>query len=1413
MRADSPRWHEVSKSEFPHERAGLALVRELLPDRPPFQAWSNFEFRDRQGKWHEVDLLVLGESRLHLVELKHYRGAISGNAYTWQRNNRSEDSPLPSARRKAQRLASVVKDALRELAPQLGSRDIPFIQESIFLHAPDSRCQLPPGDRTDLFGLDGQQSRSGLPSIAERLLEPLGARRRPGLIDHDDLLPALFERIGFAQRREHVVGSWRLTGQPEAEGVDWQEWPAEHRIARDRARIRFMVTPPGSSDAQRQASRQLVEREYGLTRRLQHDGLLLPRDLVEDEIGVGLVFPDDREAQRLDLWLDDQQGSASLNAQVSVIRQLAEVLAYAHRNHVVHRGLTPAAVQVRSADTDVKVRLGGWQVAGRDDPANATRPSHGASTRIMRALEEEGSSDDPERRHAEAYLAPEGRWDPTADRIRLDVFALGAVAYHLVAGQPPATDGADLRERLNRDGGLDLTVDIPEVPGTLRRLVLEATRPAVTRRLRDMQAFLALLDDVDREVSSPGAGADGDPLEAAPGTLIGQRFELLRRLGSGSTAVGLLVKDRENGDERRVLKVARDDSAARRLVDEAEVLLTLRPKAHPRIVRLSDEQILRVGRRTALLLESAGDETLADALRERTRLSLDLLDRWGTDVLEALVGLDKAGVDHRDIKPANLGIREQRSDRAKHLVLFDFSLSRAGAASIEAGTPPYLDPFLGTALRPNWDSAAERYAAAVTLYEMATGRAPVYGDGLSDPSVLRDEVTLEPGAFDPSLTDQLTDFFRTALSRDSRQRHHTAAEMHAAWRAVFTGTDTAPPEDADERAAAATPTMSLSEAGLSARALSAVEPLGLATVADLALADPGKLSRLAGVADVSRREVRSRAKQWRERFAAELAATTQPSAAVKHLDDPLSDPSETAEVLVQAAGSPRATGRRRAARILLGLAPGADAFATRAEFATACGLSGAPQASNALSAVQDSWADNPSARRRLDDVLSRATEALASLGGIATADDVVAVLAASAGTAESEPLESQAARRRIVVGLLVAALDRAELVERGGGDSSPVTRRRRRGGRSILLTTAPVLLDAADTLGSIADELVADATATGDHVVPVGRAAARLRPAWPQSVTAPDDTRLAKIAARLSTRAHASRRGELHDRDLDAAVAIRIALGGLAPSQKLTVDDVKRRVRARFPELAALPNRPRLDQVITEAKLPLSWDGEAFAIPSRRSDGTSLASRTMFAPRGIPLGRSSDGAATREDAQLRQSASSRSFLALGAPAGGQDAVAEALVARHGAISLDLSAVLLEALRTRANAAGIPWELVKAADAAAPGTRDMQGLSALVQQAAPAVEEAITAAIASAPGSTRPVLLVEAAPLARYGHLDIVARLADITTSRAQAVWLLLPLGSDRAPLIDRVPVPLTHGGQFLCLDDWLRALTPKGESA
>ncbi|MFR9779023.1 BREX system serine/threonine kinase PglW [Micromonospora sp. MS34] len=1405
MREESRRWHEITPSEFPHEREGLAHLRELLPDRSPFHAWTNFEFRDRDGKWYEVDALVLGERRLHLVELKHYQGTITGNAYRWQRLGRSEDSPLLLARRKAQRLKGVITDALRELQPNLGSRHIPYIQHSVFLHAPDGRCALPPSEATDLFGRDDQQARSGLPSIAQRLLEPPLPGERAGLIDQDDLLVALFERIGFALRREREVGSWRLVGPPLAEGDGWQDWPAEHRLARrDQARIRFFVSRPGASEAERRGIHQLAEREYALTSRLHHDWVLCPRDLVEDELGVGLVYPRDDESRRLDLWLDDHGDALTLVNRVLMIRQLSEALAYAHRHHVVHRGLTPAAVLVQRSGDEIEVRLGDWQVAGADK-AGASRTPGGSpasgevATRLFAALEGRAAAD-PEQQRAHAYLAPEGRWNRDADRVRLDVFALGALAYHIVAGRPPAGSALDLRDRLTRDGGLDLVADVPEVPASLRQLVLNATRPVVGERLSDVQAFLAQLDQVDRETQASAAGVVTDPLEAAPGMLLGQRFELVGRLGSGSTAVGMLVADRTAGGERRVLKVALDDAAAARLRGEAEVLTALAKVNHARLIRLVEPEPLRVGNRTALLLESAGETTLAEVLRERPRLSLDLLERYGTDVLEAVVALDKAGVDHRDIKPANLGVREQRSDRAKHLVLFDFSLSRAGASAIEAGTPPYLDPFLGAAARPTWDSAAERYAAAVTLFEMATGQAPRYGDGRSNPAVIPDEATIDPGLFDPSVASALVDFFRRALRRDARERFHTATEMLGAWRAVFTHPATTVPKDADDVAAAARPSTPLAASGLSARALSALEPLRLNTVGDLAAVDPGQLSRLRGVADPTRREVRSRAKQWRERFgpAAGLVSTPDRAAA-----DPIADPSSAADLLLQVARTPT---RQRYVRRLLGLdddTATTDAFASVTDLAPVLGLGGQPQVSRALADLQETWAAEAAARTRLDAILDRAYEALAGLGGLAVADDVAAALA---------PASEDPRSVRIVAGLLRLAQDRAEIVERGGGDTPPIVRRRRRGGRGHLVATEPALLDIADALGGHADDLVVRAVDSGEDIVPVGRAAARLRPVLPAGSATPDDVRLVRMAARLSARAAASRRGELHDRDLELAAAVRIALGGLAPSEQLTVQDLADRVRARFPDLPALPARPRLDRVVSDAGLPLRWDGEHYAVPSRRSD-TTLASRASVVAIEV-TGAAARAAATEEDARLVDSVRSRAFLALGVAPQRLDAAARTLADRHHARVVDVTSVLLAALREEAGRRGVPWDAVRAADAAEAGSRPAQGLAALVRAVIPAVEVAIAEAADDAAEGTRPVLVTDAAPLARYGHAEVLTRLADPTTRRRQAVWLLLPETTGAGAALDGVPLRLGHGGQFLRLnDDWLRAPTVEREKA
>lgn len=175
-----PRWVEVTPSQFAHEAEGLAAVRSLLPTAPPYRAWSNFEFRDGQGKWHEVDLLVLGQTRLHLVELKYYSGNLRGTDWQWLRDGRrAEDNPLKLARRKAQRLSGRLRDEFLGFARESGhrvpdARDVvPFVQEAVLLHHPDLRVFLPPTAKRDLFTLDTFRSDVGLPGITERLLEPV----------------------------------------------------------------------------------------------------------------------------------------------------------------------------------------------------------------------------------------------------------------------------------------------------------------------------------------------------------------------------------------------------------------------------------------------------------------------------------------------------------------------------------------------------------------------------------------------------------------------------------------------------------------------------------------------------------------------------------------------------------------------------------------------------------------------------------------------------------------------------------------------------------------------------------------------------------------------------------------------------------------------------------------------------------------------------------------------------------------------------------------------------------------------------------------------------------------------------------------------------------------------------------------
>lgn len=1406
MTLGDDRWVEISPSQFKHETDGLNYVRELLPNASPYRAWSNFEFRDNHGRWHEVDLLVLARDQLHLIELKYYSGVLRGDDHRWLRSgHRAEDSPLKLARRKAQYLATRLRDSLLQWARQNNvripdTRDVvPFVQESVFLHHERLRCELSEHSAQGLYGLDGHERTTGLPGISELLLaEPRPHRTVTGT--QDRVIPVLMKRLGLKPNPERTAGSWIIEHSLISQGEGWQDWSARHQVTEgQQARIRFRVAPDGASAATTDGLRQLAKHEYATVSRLVHDGLLRPLDVVESELGTGVVYPADDSLQRLDLWLAGRQ--LAFETQLAIARQIAEAVHYAHGNAVAHRNLTPESIWVREDDDGaVKVLVGDWHSAG-----SATQDTQAAGVTALLRTEPDDDA------HA-AFRAPEGTWNVSAtDRFRLDVFSLGALTYYLLTGSAPAASAAALRDRLRTQGGIDLSPDLPEVAEPLRTLVLNATRPAPSDRTPDLATFLEELAAAESALNEPDEPAL-DPLEALPGALLGDRFELVRRLGKGSTAVGLLVEDHgAPGKPQRVLKVALDDDAAHRLDDEAAVLSRL---SSPRIVKLIEGPI-DVGGRRALLMESAGDLTLAEEMRERTRLSLDLLQRYGTDLLKALVDLDRAGVDHRDIKPANLGVRQNRSDRAKHLVLFDFSLARAAASATEAGTPPYLDPFLGTEGRESFDTAAERYAAAVVLFEMATGQVPVYGDGAAHPATVPDEATIHRQLFDPAIASAMVKFFRTALARDAAQRHHTAAEMLQAWEAAFPPSLTTVPDDADKLVESATLATPLAKAGLTARALSAVEHLGVRTVGDLVMVDPVVLARLGGTAVASRTEVSKRAKEWRTKFKDQIRGTSpRPASAT------LPTPSEAADLLMRHTGRGTSQSRKAMVRLLLGvLDADVDAFATQAQLASNLPTPvTTARASQLLSELQEAWASNSRTRELLTTLDKVVRRRVNELGGVATVDELAgAVLDELAPTPVRDDEREES---RLAAGILRIVLDRERALARAGDDVVPLALRRQQG-RPALVATRAELLDLADHLGREADRLVSTGdTDSHDTLVPADLVAERLGRHLRDLDEAPtelaDPSRLAGLAAAVSTRAAASAAAELHHRDLPAEKAVAYALRGVAAHQRLSPATVRERVRVRFPALPELPPRPALDDVVARADIGLIFDTELDVYRSRTAGqgttGLETRQETNVVIETAPI--SAAGVAGQ---RLRDSRNRRSFLALGVPGHRLHRAIRVLTAEFGAHPLDLTNVLLRELRAQADSVGMSWSTIEAADAAAPGTRPAQGLGALVARAVPAVTAAVEEAMEGAPDGERPVLLTDAAPLARYGHMSVLTQWTDLSRTRRQAVWLLVPqLRGSHGPMLDGQPVTLNSPGQFLHLDtEWIdtrdRALTPVGD--
>jgi len=272
----------------------------------------------------------------------------------------------------------------------------------------------------------------------------------------------------------------------------------------------------------------------------------------------------------------------------------------------------------------------------------------------------------------------------------------------------------------------------------------------------------------------------------SPGTVLLDRYRIIRRMGAGGFGSVFLARDTAIEDDV-VLKVLNpnislDAAMVRRFVQELKVTRRI---THPNVIRLFDFVELPGGH--AISMEYFPGRDFGQLLKQEKFMPPARGLAFLADICEGLAAAHAQGIIHRDIKPPNVLVNDDNK-----IKLLDFGLASmvqgAGTQLTRSGTligtPHYMSPeqISGDEI----DVRSDIYSLGVMMYEIFSGRRPF--DAETPVKVLFQHLQTTPPPVtigpDPA-PREIVALVSRAMSRDRNDRPPTVEALLTEIRALL----------------------------------------------------------------------------------------------------------------------------------------------------------------------------------------------------------------------------------------------------------------------------------------------------------------------------------------------------------------------------------------------------------------------------------------------------------------------------------------------------------------------------------------------------------------------------------------------------------------------------------------------------